>query len=386
MATLNFNQVKIHSKSDQRSEAEERWVSFQPYLLSKGYRLRPRYQPDWIPSWKDTNIKPSNCEDSVDRMPLRVMDATQIESGEPVIIKLVVPSEDDEGLEERAIIEHFSRPPLRNHPSNHVVRCLDSFPIPGVDSGCFIVMPLLSNYGDIPFYNIAEVHDMLQQLFEVGLMVSKIFPVNATSKQGLLYMHENHIAHRDIASANVMMDARPLYDEPFHPFLQAHSLDTKRLIYPRYRRSEKKIRYYYIDLGYAKWFRDPNATRLVIGMNARESAPEQADGDPYDPFMADIYQLGAILQRDLIPKFKFLAPLVPLAKEMTLDNPTQRPTLLSARASMNTAFLGIPGLKYRWPIVPKYAGDSERWRYFWAGLSAEVRFWLNRILAVFSRR
>ncbi|KAH7344227.1 kinase-like domain-containing protein [Rhizoctonia solani] len=375
MATLNFNQVNIHSKPDQRSEAEERWVSFQPYLLSKGYRLRPRYQPDWVPMWKDKNVKPSDCEDSIDRMPIRVMDATRIEDGAQVIIKSVVPSEDDEGLEERVILEYFSTPPLRNHPSNHVVRCLDSFPIPGIDSGSFIIMPLLSNYGEIPFYNIAEIHEMLQQLFE-----------------GLLYIHENHIAHRDIASANIMMDAHPLYDEPFHPFLQTHSLDTQRLVYPRYRRSEKKIRYYYIDFGYAKWFQDPSASRLVIGMNAREPAPEQAYEDPYDPFIADLYQLGAVLRRDLIPvglnfytKFEFLTFLLPLAREMTRDNPAGRPTLLTARTSMNTAFLGIPGWKYRWPIVPKYAELGERWGYFWAGLTAEARFWFKRVLMMFLR-
>ncbi|CUA70524.1 hypothetical protein RSOLAG22IIIB_08940 [Rhizoctonia solani] len=369
MATLNFNQVKIHSKPDQRSEAEERWATFQPYLFSKGYRLRPRYQPHWVPSWKNTNAKASDCEDSVDRMPLRVMDAIRIGDGESVIIKLVVPSEDEEGLEECAILQHFSSPPLRDHPSNHVVRCLDSFPIPDTDSGYFIVMPLLSNYGDIPFYNIAEVHEMLEQLFE-----------------GLLYIHENHIAHRDIASANIMMDSRPLYTESFHPFLQTHSPDTKRLVYPRYRRAEKKIRYYYIDLGYAKWFRDPNVVQLVVGVNAREPAPEQADGDPYDPFIADIYQLGAVLRRDLIPKFDFLAALLPLAQEMTRDNPAERPTLLAAQAHMNTVFLGIPGWRYRWPIVPKYADFWERWGYFWAGLATEVRVWLNRILMGLLRR
>lgn len=27
------------------------WVDYQPFLLSRGYKLRPRYQPDWVPSW-----------------------------------------------------------------------------------------------------------------------------------------------------------------------------------------------------------------------------------------------------------------------------------------------------------------------------------------------
>jgi hypothetical protein len=57
----------IISSDDKRSGVEEMWVSFQPYLLSKGYQLRPRYQPDWIPSWSiDNSLRPSDCEDSID--------------------------------------------------------------------------------------------------------------------------------------------------------------------------------------------------------------------------------------------------------------------------------------------------------------------------------
>lgn len=105
----------------------------------------------------------------------------------------------------------------------------------------------------------------------------------------------------DIASANVMMDSRPLYDEPFHPFFQHRSIDSKRPIYPRYRRYQKNIRYYYIDLGYAKWFKDSTTPRTISGSRARERAPEQRRGQPYDPFAADVYQLGAMIRRDLIP-------------------------------------------------------------------------------------
>ena len=34
-----------------RNEGELFWVGLQPFLLGRGYRLRPRYQPDWKPSW-----------------------------------------------------------------------------------------------------------------------------------------------------------------------------------------------------------------------------------------------------------------------------------------------------------------------------------------------
>ncbi|KAG8727256.1 hypothetical protein FRC11_013603, partial [Ceratobasidium sp. 423] len=68
MTTPSFDDVNISSLLDQRSEAEERWVSFQPYLLSKGYQLRPRYQPDWVPSWKRTGGRASRAEDSLNPM------------------------------------------------------------------------------------------------------------------------------------------------------------------------------------------------------------------------------------------------------------------------------------------------------------------------------
>ena len=63
------SEFDILSSDDIRSGVEEKWVTFQPYLLSKGYRLRPRYHPDWVPSWKkDTSLHPSDCEDSFDCM------------------------------------------------------------------------------------------------------------------------------------------------------------------------------------------------------------------------------------------------------------------------------------------------------------------------------
>ncbi|CAE6349633.1 hypothetical protein BN14_06352 [Rhizoctonia solani AG-1 IB] len=174
-----FDDVSIHSRSDKRSEAEERWVSFQPYLLSKGYRLRPRYQPDWVPSWKGTSVKPLHCEDSLDCMPLRVLDATRVQDEQQVKLKMIVPSSQGEGEHEHALLKHFSEFPLRDDPLNHVVPCLDSFPIPSIDTGRFVVMPLLSPYKLMQFNSLAEVHDLLMQLFD-----------------GLLFLHKNNVAHR----------------------------------------------------------------------------------------------------------------------------------------------------------------------------------------------
>lgn len=39
------------------------WRDHYLWLEEKGYRLRPRYHPDWVASWKDTGESWVDCED-----------------------------------------------------------------------------------------------------------------------------------------------------------------------------------------------------------------------------------------------------------------------------------------------------------------------------------
>ncbi|KAG8719280.1 hypothetical protein FRC08_003230 [Ceratobasidium sp. 394] len=353
------------SGPEERTPAENRWVSYQPYLLSKGYNLRPRYRQGWVPSWKITGQQPYECEDKGDTLALNVLDATRLEDNRQVAIKILILSPDDRnGAEEVEILQYFSSDALKNDPENHVVPCLDTFPIPDVPGGMFIVTPLLTKYDDPNLYDLSEVHDFLDQLF-----------------RGLEYLHKHNIAHCDIASPNIMMDAYPLYDEPFHPFYHFRSLDGKRRVRPRYLRSQRPVRYYYIDFGYAKWFRDGDAgPRTVVGWRAREQTPEQVEGFPYDPFKADIFQLGAIIRRDLIPNISSLGFLLPLARAMTEEDPSKRPTLTHARQTMDTQFLGLSGWRTRWPIVPEDSTTKQRFIYFYAGVVTEVVIFLRRLV------
>ncbi len=45
------------------SNAEFFWRDHYTFLEEKGYTLRPRYSPDWKPSWLSTKRKPIECED-----------------------------------------------------------------------------------------------------------------------------------------------------------------------------------------------------------------------------------------------------------------------------------------------------------------------------------
>ncbi|KAF8500106.1 hypothetical protein JB92DRAFT_897848 [Gautieria morchelliformis] len=40
------------------------WADQYRWLKSQGYLLRPRYHPNWIPTWKRTKKYVTDCEDS----------------------------------------------------------------------------------------------------------------------------------------------------------------------------------------------------------------------------------------------------------------------------------------------------------------------------------
>lgn len=48
------------------------WRDRQRFLESRGYMLRPRYHPTWVPSWKDSSLKPEDCEDSLESLVRRL--------------------------------------------------------------------------------------------------------------------------------------------------------------------------------------------------------------------------------------------------------------------------------------------------------------------------
>ena len=41
------------------------WRNNYEWLRDRGYQLRPRYSPDWIPSWMGTTKYHRSCEDGV---------------------------------------------------------------------------------------------------------------------------------------------------------------------------------------------------------------------------------------------------------------------------------------------------------------------------------
>jgi len=53
-----------HQIFAERTIIEEEWSAREGLLKAHGYKLRPRLQKDWTPSWIATGENPLQCEDA----------------------------------------------------------------------------------------------------------------------------------------------------------------------------------------------------------------------------------------------------------------------------------------------------------------------------------
>ena len=167
-------------------ESERWWVERQEALEQAGYMLRPRFRPDWQPSWTGTNRRYLDFEDgygnrvSVDILSMNRcclwyqmrlgMDATRISDGKPVMLKKL-PIE--EGLHELEINKLFSTEPLASDPRNHCVRLLDVIELP--NDPPIIVHPLLRPFADPHLQTYGEFVTFFSHTCEVSLVKELIY-------------------------------------------------------------------------------------------------------------------------------------------------------------------------------------------------------------------
>ncbi|EIW54109.1 uncharacterized protein TRAVEDRAFT_51834 [Trametes versicolor FP-101664 SS1] len=315
------------------SPVEKIWKLKQPYLVQRGYSLRPRYSPDWQPSWTGTNIDPFYCEDSIRSMKLNVIDA-KTSDGRLIAIKRL----QDKGQE----IEIAQFLTSLEHPHKHCVPVEDVFPDASEPSWTFMVMPYLRKFDDPEFELIGEVIEFARQMLE-----------------GLEFLHSHRIAHRDIGALNVMMDGRPLYPQGHHPVRTDSSVDAIDQLKPL-RRIDHPIKYFYIDFGLSARF-PPGASSLVLGDVGRDAeVPELSWDVPYDAYKADIHALGNLFFKEFQLKYHdtdFLKPLVYCMKQ-------RQPDLRPPASELVTMFQQLCKLenpsKSRWRLSPRTESAPER--------------------------
>ncbi|OJA10332.1 hypothetical protein AZE42_07351 [Rhizopogon vesiculosus] len=291
------------------STNETWWCQQYLWLKSQGYLLRRRYAPDWVPSWEGTQRNPFDCEDGHCVHFGQIMDATRISDGSYVSLKVLKQSHYPHEVE---IGQWFMSEQLVSHPRNHCVPFLEVLSLPNDEDRQVIVMPLLLPFGRPRFDTFGEVMECFRQLFE-----------------GLLFMHNNHVAHRDCMWMNIMMDAKNLYVEPYHP-TEPHMKRDFSGHARHYTRTQRPPKYYFIDFGLSRRYsaHEDNPLEYPI-FGGDKSVPEfQNNPDvPLNPFPTDVYYLGNVIREEFLNTkvgFEFMKPLI---DDMVQDDPHKRPKM-----------------------------------------------------------
>ncbi|KAI0325878.1 kinase-like protein [Cubamyces sp. BRFM 1775] len=301
------------------------WQQRQQYLHDAGYLLRPRYRPDWRPSWIGTNLHPRYCEDSIILMDYQVMDATRIATNELVAIKSFT-----NDTEELQIAQFFS---TIKDPMNHCVPIHQILPDPFDHEKALMVMPYLRPCNDPDWSTLGDVVEFVTQTLEC--------------------------CNSDIATPNIMMDAKPLYPDGHHPVRLDFAPDGMHHVTPL-PRAGRSIRYFYIDFGLALQFQ-PGVTPTAIGRVGRDrEVPELSNTVPYDPFKVDIFALGNLYSQEFEKKYDSMEFLVPLIEMMTRREPTQRADAEQLLLKWEEIRRDLNKSSFRWRLAPKGEPAIER--------------------------
>ncbi|KAJ6597799.1 hypothetical protein DFH09DRAFT_903879 [Mycena vulgaris] len=325
---------------DERDPEELFWVENQPFLLSLGYKLRPRYDPNWIPTWQLDPKKPQDyCEDDLEQWFLKkymVLDAVRVTDGQKVVLKRV-----DAGSAELRMIQFLDSDTMRKDPRNRTVPLLGTVCLPHDPGTILLVMLYGRRFNYPPFHCRGEVFDALFQLL-----------------QGMEFMHEHNIVHGDAATQNIIMDEVRVVPKGSHFITERTHTGHSRLFSWNNRCSVSPVDYYYIDFGLTFYYPAGVNDATMVGYYGswRKPIPELSATIPYNPFKVDVCRLGMTI----LDPYPALEDLAPLGKIMCDPDPSRRPTPTEALAMLDSLRAGMrPGL-LRKPIWQIHATSFDR--------------------------
>ncbi|KAH0828135.1 hypothetical protein J3R83DRAFT_3810 [Lanmaoa asiatica] len=347
-----FRDIPRNKDGTQLSEPELWWSKHYSWLRDNGYTLRPRYAPDWVPSWQGTKKSWLMCEDSRGaKYATRILDGTRASDGAFIMLKLVNRRDHPHEID---VARYLSSQTLVTS-ANHCVPVYDVLPVPDEEDNAILVMPLLRDYRHPPFGTFGEVIECFRQLFE-----------------GLHFMHMHRVAHRyvlslvlrsssfdlvprsDCTSRNIMMDASRLYIDPFHPASPLMRRDFSG--YARYKtRIERPPKYFLIDFGLSRRYDDSIVKPMEAPIQGGDKeVPEFQNSDaPCDPFPTDVFYIGNAIKKDFVESklgFDFMQPLI---ADMVQKDPSKRPTMSEVVQRFDAIRVGLSSLKLRSRVVDK---------------------------------
>ncbi|EIN06245.1 kinase-like protein [Punctularia strigosozonata HHB-11173 SS5] len=338
---------------------ETYWRDKYEWLHSCGYKLRDRYKPDWVPSWRDkSDVYYHDQEDSYPILDTRAADAIRVADGTPVALKRIYP--DVNSYEEPVIIK-LGSDLLNSDPHNHCVPIYEILDVPG-ENHRLIVMPLLRKYANPEFDTIGEVVSCIQQIFE-----------------GLHFMHTHRIAHRDCTANNIMLDPRDMYPDGFHPAKPSKAKDLKGAAH-YYTRTQRPSRYYLIDFGLSMLFPPEGPRTAIPTMGGDRSVPEfTTDYDAiYDPFPVDVYYLGNWVRKYIIEKYHGFDFLSDLMNDMMVVDPSKRPTMDDVMDRLDKIVKSTGS----WRLRSRVAARDE---HSIMGLYRAIGHWKRRVIFIVMR-
>ncbi|KAF8893551.1 kinase-like domain-containing protein [Infundibulicybe gibba] len=334
-------------------ESEYFWRDHADWLKQQGYILRPRYQPNWVPSWENSQ-EMCGSEDAQTHMTL-IMDATRISDQERVAFKKIRRSRNPHEVE---IGQMFSSGTLFSNDRNHCVPVYDVLSVPNNDNEILIVMPFLTDATDPEFSTVGEAIEFFHQIFE-----------------GLRFMHSHHVAHCDCKSNNIMMDSTHLYQEPIHPANDYRTFDYQRPS-RAFTRTKRPVKYYLIDFGLHP-LTEP-------GFGGDQTVPEFETGLLVNH--VDVYCIGNVVHRliDGDPRFDWIVParqgfkfIEPLIADMVQDDPARRLTM----DEVVVRFDEILSATSSWTLRSRFARRDEN---FIVGAFRSVSHWATQLVHIFN--
>jgi hypothetical protein len=154
---------------------EQFWAESYEFLLSHGYQLRPRYHPEWVPSWgPKRNPIGRECDDFLTSYKTNTLDALCIKDNQKVVLKRV-------NGKELKIFRLLDA--LRSDARNHTIPLLDVIPFPGTE-WTFVVMPYCRRFNSPLFHCQDEFIDAMTQYIEVSLIQCALYPFTERPSRG----------------------------------------------------------------------------------------------------------------------------------------------------------------------------------------------------------
>ncbi|KAJ7165137.1 hypothetical protein C8R46DRAFT_1192814 [Mycena filopes] len=330
------------------------WFEHRAYLEAAGYRLRSKFQPNFTPT-EPKNTRNLGDDYSARHPKRQIMDAERILDGQGVILKWVStpvhPHEVDIG-------NLFSSPGLSDSPRNHCIRILEVLKDPEDDEKQIIVMPRLIKFYLPIFDTVGEVIDCFRQIFE-----------------GVQFMHQHYVAHRDCSVLNIVMDPSKMYPYGFHPIKSWRNPANDDLAFTL-TRTQCWPRYYLIDFGLSRQYNPQNGPPLEEVIRGGDKSPPEHQQESCNPFPTDIYYLGNLLKEEFIHSdatrsggvgnHKPLRFLKPLADAMTQPNPAMRPTISEVISQFDHLCRRLTNWKLRQPgqALDPFSWVDQRLRQF----------------------